>query len=77
MYNKRQKQTTLSNHVWDLKDNNIPHEIKWKILAKAKTFNPVTNKCRLCLKEMYYICYKPETVYGDSKHREGWTLSKS
>ena len=35
MYNKRQKQTTLSNHVWDLKDNNIPHEIKWTILAKA------------------------------------------
>ena len=85
MNNRRQKQTTLSNHVWDLKDNNIPYEIKWTILSKAKTFNPVTNKCRLCLKEMYYICYKPETaslnsrseIYGDCKHKEGWTLAKS
>ena len=34
---------------------------------------------------MYYICNKPETaslnsrseIYGDCKHREGWTQAKS
>ena len=30
--NKRHA-TTLSNHVWDLKDQNINYKIKWKILA--------------------------------------------
>ena len=58
--NRRNKQTTLSNYVWELKDNNIPFEVNWTILAKARKFNPVTNKCRLCLKEIYYICYRPE-----------------
>ena len=63
----------------------MPHQIKWTILDKAEKFNPVTNKCRLCLKEMYYICYKPETaslnardeIYGDCKHRKQWTVEKT
>ena len=83
--NRRNKQTTLSNYVWELKDNNIPYEVNWTILAKARKFNPVTNKCRLCLKEIYYICYRQETaslnsrseVYGYCRHKEPWTLMKA
>ena len=74
--------TSLSHYIWELKDNNVPYETKWSIMSKAKTYNPVTKKCRLCLKEVYYILYKPETaslnsrneVFGWCKHRKQWSL---
>ena len=83
--NKSNTGTKLSQHIWDLKDNNVPYETKWSILAKAKTFNPVTKRCRLCLKEVFFILFKPETaslnarseVFGWCKHRKQWTLAES
>ena len=59
--------TSLSKYIWQLKDNNVPYNTKWSILSKAKTFNPITKKCRLCLKEVYYILYKPETASLNAK----------
>ena len=65
------KGTTLSKYIWTLKDpdncNTEPcpvkmeYQIKWKILARAKGYNPITGLCRLCLKESYFILFKPET----------------
>ena len=55
--------TKAVHYIWELKDNNVPYNTKWSIFSKANTFNPVTKKCRLCLKEVYYILYKPETAY--------------
>ena len=83
--NRDSRQTTLSRHCWTLTDNNIQHNRQWTILAHAKAYNPVTKVCRLCLKEVYYILYKPETaslnskseVFGWCKHRHRWTLSKA
>ena len=82
-FNNRDARQTLSRHCWNLKDNNIQHNRQWTILAHAKPYNPVTKACRLCLKEVYYILYKPETaslnskseVFGWCKHRQRWTLS--
>ena len=82
--NREAKQTTLSRHCWKLKDDNIQFERHWTILAHAKAYNPVTKVCRLCLKEVYHILYKPETaslnskseVFGWCKHRKHWALSK-
>ena len=42
--------TTLSTHLWDLKDRNQNFEVKWSIIDRAKEFNPTTRKCRLCTK---------------------------
>ena len=75
------KQTTLSRHCWNLKDKKIPFDRKWTILTHAKPYNPVTKVCRLCMKEVFYILYKPETaslnkkneVFGWCKHRQHWT----
>ena len=53
------KHTTLSTHVWDLKDQNKNFEISWNIVDRASSFDPATRKCRLCLKEKYYILYHP------------------
>ena len=69
--------TKLSSHVWELKDRGINYDIKWKLLERAPTFNPVTKKCRLCLKEKYFIMYRKENstlnkrseVFNTCRHR--------
>ena len=43
--------TCLSKHIWKLKDQNVDNSLKFKQLAQAKAYNPVTGMCRLCLKE--------------------------
>ena len=52
--------TTLSTHLWKLKDERNNYDIKWNIVDRAPDFNPTTRKCRLCLKEKYYIIFQPE-----------------
>ena len=49
--------TKLREHVWKLKDQGIDFTVKWRILDRAPTFNPITRKCRVCLKEKFYIMY--------------------
>ena len=57
MNNRPKKPTKLSEHVWKLKDKNIDHTVKWTILDRAPIFNPITRKCRVCLKEKFFIMY--------------------
>ena len=52
--------TTLSSHLWNLKDQNKNYEISWNIVDRAQEFNPVNRKCRLCLKEKFYIIFQPD-----------------
>ena len=83
--NRDARQTSLSRHCWSLKDNNIQFDRQWTILAHAKPYNPVTKVCRLCLKEVYFILFQPQTaslnskseVFGWCKHRQRWTLSNA
>ena len=51
--------TTLSTHIWSLKDQNIPHTVEWSVKDRAPHFNPVTGQCMLCLKEKFYILKEP------------------
>ena len=55
-----QHSTTLSSYIWDLKDKNKRYNIKWTAIDRAPRFNPITKKCRLCLKEKYYIIFQPD-----------------
>ena len=52
--------TTLSTHLWKLKDENTDFTIRWNIIDRASEFNPTTRKCRLCDKEKYYIIFEPD-----------------
>ena len=56
---RKKHSTELSNYVWDLKDNNVDFNIKWKILKQAKPYNSTSNRCNLCLREKYFIICKP------------------
>ena len=77
--------TTLSKYVWGLQDANIGYEVKWKIISSAKPFNHVTNKCRLCVREKFFIIFQPEMATLNSKneiagfclHKEAQLLKKS
>ena len=42
------KGTTLSNYVWNLKDQNVQYNIDWSVVTKAADFNPATRVCRVC-----------------------------
>ena len=52
--------TELSKHVWNLKDQNIQYNIKWRKIKQARSYSNVTKKCNLCLWEKYFILCKPE-----------------
>ena len=52
--------TSLSKHIWSLKDQGIDYSITFKQVDRAPAYNPVTGVCRLCLKEKYYIMFEPD-----------------
>ena len=51
--------TTLSSHIWNLKDAGKNYELKWRIIDRGKKFNPTSRKCNLCLKEKFHIIFQP------------------
>jgi hypothetical protein len=77
--------TGLSRYIWNLQDQKIDFEITWKIVSKGKPFNPVTNVCNLCLREKYFIIFKPEMasiierneIAGHCLHKHSKLLKKS
>ena len=58
-FNKRKKEhsTTLSTHIWELKDRGADFDLNWSIIEKGKKFDPSTRRCLLCLKEKYHILF--------------------
>ena len=75
---------SLSKYIWNLKDNNIPYSLSWKIIARSKAFSPNSKKCALCILEKYYIICKPEIctlndrneLGSDCKHRRKHLLER-
>ena len=61
-FNNRRSEhsTTLSSHVWSLQDRQENFQIDWKVIDRAKKFNPINRRCGLCTKEKYYIIFQPE-----------------
>ena len=52
-------QTSLSNHIRNLKEANIKHTVHWEKIDQGKSFSPVTGICGLCTKEKFHITFKP------------------
>ena len=76
--------TSLSEYIWKLKRHFFTYHIKWKVVARAKPYNPATKTCNLCTKEKYFIIFKPETATLNSNHemlkkcvhRRKWLMSQ-
>ena len=75
-------ETTLSTHTWKLKDEGTNFKVSWKMIERAKGFNPATNKCRLCLKEKFSIMFNPigatlnqrKELYSTCRHKSKYYL---
>ena len=75
-------ETTLSQYIWKLKDNNTEYLINWKILARGRGYNQSTKSCRLCLLEKHFIMFEPEgaslnrrtEMFSSCMHRKGLKL---
>ena len=70
--NKDKYGTTLSRHIWKLKDiksslsanarNNFVWNIDWKIQERAQAYKPGNIDCNLCLAEKYHIFNENDSV---------------
>ena len=59
---------TLQKYFWKQKNNGKNPTVTWKYLEKnVPTYNPVTRKCRLCLREKYNIVLKTELATINSR----------
>ena len=47
--------TSLSTHIWKLKNEKIPYNIKWEIVTKAPACQSLYSTCYLCLSEKLAI----------------------
>ena len=47
--------TSLSRHIWELKDQNIPHKISWSVKEKCKPYIAGAKDCNLCIAEKAHI----------------------
>ena len=62
--------TTLSRHIWKIKDlksglnengrNNFKWKINWEIKEKAPAYRPGNRDCKLCIAEKFHILNEPE-----------------
>jgi hypothetical protein len=77
--------TTLSSHIWDLKDKNEDYNVNWSVIGRAIDFNPITRKCRLCIKEKFHIIFQPEgaklnersELFSTCRHRKRQLLANT
>ena len=53
----RNKGTTLSSHIWKLKDNNINFDLKFSILKLSRIYTKEAKYCDLCLTEKTFIMF--------------------
>ena len=61
----------LSRYIWNLQDEKIGFSIEWKIISRAKPFDPGTGVCRLCIREKYFIIFKPNMATINSRSEIG------
>ena len=45
----------VSRHIWELKDQNIPHKISWSVKERCKPYIAGAKDCNLCIAEKAHI----------------------
>ena len=66
-HKKYSKETTLSQKIWQLREEGIEVDIKWKLIERAQPYSPITGLCALCTLDKYYIIFKPELATINKK----------
>ena len=81
--NRDANSTTLSTHVWALKDAGKEHDISWNIRAKTGVYTAGAKFCDVCLTEKTYIMLaEPKEslnirteILNTCRHRAKFTLA--
>ena len=77
--------TTLSTHFWNEVEAGLDPKVTWRIVENnIPAFNPITEKCQLCIREKFTIVLKPELatlnlrheIFSSCRHKDGKLLSK-
>ena len=75
--------TALSQHIWEIGENNNPQNIKWDILKKSHSRKAGSKFCMLCLEEKLFLLKnnknpaslnKKSEIFRRCFHRSKWTL---
>ena len=82
---RKEKGTTLSKYIWNLKEERKDFQIKWRFVDRGAPYNPISRVCRLCVKESYYLIFhremssinKRNEIFNVCKHRFTDLLMKS
>ena len=60
--------TALSKYFWQEENAGRDPQVTWKFLEKnVPIFNPITNKCKLCLREKFNIVLRPNLASLNSR----------
>ena len=65
--NPNVNQTRLSKYIHKLKREGIEPDVTWKMIDRGKPYSPVTGVCQLCVKEAFYILFRPELAELNSR----------
>ena len=80
--NRNTNKTVLSRYIWSLKDKGHNFHIKYRIVAKARPYDPKFKQCGLCIKEATVIITQPQLATLNKRneltskclHREKYLL---
>ena len=79
----REHATTLSSHVWRLKDLGVDPAVTYRIKGKAKPYSPTSRICPLCTLEKLFIAKSDENstlnrrteIANKCRHKAKFALS--
>ena len=58
----------VMEHIWNLKDQKIAYQIKWRKIKQARSYSNVSKRCNLCLWEKFFILRRPEMSTLNSRN---------
>ena len=58
--NSNANQTHLSKHILKLKNEGVEPTVSGKMLERGESYSPVSGVCQLCVKEAFYILFRPQ-----------------
>ena len=79
---KYEHATSLSTYIWKLKDAGTDYKIKWELVEGARSFQPGSRYCPLCVAEKKWIIMadrrgtlnKNNELFGKCRHKSRFLL---
>ena len=60
-HESKQHHTKLFKFTWQLKRTGPAHQVKWRIVWRAKAYSINSKRCNLCLTEKLLFCSPQQT----------------